>query len=596
MRNKAILFTYVLLVIFNTSSLAAVAPQVSAGGNHTVGLKTDGTVVAVGLNDYGQCNVSGWSGITQISAGGNYTVGLKSDGTVVAVGYNKYDQCIVRGWNGITQVSGGWNHTVGLKSDGTVVAVGLNDYGQCNVSDWSGITQVSAGDYHTVGLKTDGTVVAVGYNIYGRCNVSGWSGITQVSAGVWHTVGLKTDGTVVAVGSNAVDQCNVSGWNGITQVSAGGDHTVGLKTDGTVEVVGRNAYGQCNVSSWSRITQVSAGYQFTVGLKTDGTVVAVGRKALGQCDVSGWNLGRASDESIRIVSWNILNYSDSNEEPREQYFQSILEFLAPDILVVQEMASFTGVDQFLDDVLEPISKNYRAAKFFDGPDTDNAFFYDKSKFKLQSRQQIPTSFRDIAEYTIKIKKGPGKGNKLRIYSVHFTEGLSADDKMQRESEANTLRTYLNSFPFNSLYLVCGTLNMTESDEKAYKILTDAQIDDIGRLKDPLDQQGKWHHKKKFKSLHTESTRKAKYGDGASGGLNDRYDMILISYSLDQNGKLTYRPGSCMVCGNDGKHFKKAINKPLNKSVSPEIADALYRASDHLPVVIELISTEKSKQN
>jgi len=137
--------------------------------------------------------------------------------------------------------------------------------------------------------------------------------------------------------------------------------------------------------------------------------------------------------------------------------------------------------------------------------------------------------------------------------------------------------------------------MTESNEKAYKILTDVQIDDIGRLKDPIANPGKWHHKKKFKSLHTESTRRAKYGDGASGGLNDRFDMILISYSLDQNGKLTYRPGSCVAYGNDGKHFKKDINKPTNKVVSPDLADALYKASDHLPVIIELKPEEKSTQ-
>ena len=221
----------------------------------------------------------------------------------------------------------------------------------------------------------------------------------------------------------------------------------------------------------------------------------------------------ASDESIRIVSWNILNYPDSNEESREEYFRSVIESLSPDILVVQEMTSFTGVDRFLEDVLKPISKNYRAAKFFDGPDTDSTLFYDKSKFKLQSRQQIPTSFRDIVEYTIKIKKGPGKDSKLKIYSVHFKEGLGAGDKSQRENEAIILRSYLNGLPLNDLYLVCGTFNMTSSNEKAYKILTDAQIDNIGRLKDPLDQLGKWHHKEKFKSLHTESTRKAKRGGG-----------------------------------------------------------------------------------
>jgi alpha-tubulin suppressor-like RCC1 family protein len=120
---------------------------------------------------YGQCDVGGWTDIIQVAAGYWHTVGLKSDGTVVAVGYNYYGQCDVGGWTDIIQVAAGGYHTVGLKSDGTVVAVGDNTYGQCNVGDWTDIIQVAAGSYHTVGLKSDGTVVAVGYNDYGQCDV-----------------------------------------------------------------------------------------------------------------------------------------------------------------------------------------------------------------------------------------------------------------------------------------------------------------------------------------------------------------------------------------------------------------------------------------
>ena len=60
--------------------------MVAAGWGHTVGLKADGTVVAVGDNRYGQCDIGGWTGITQVAAGSHHTVGLKSDGTVAAVG------------------------------------------------------------------------------------------------------------------------------------------------------------------------------------------------------------------------------------------------------------------------------------------------------------------------------------------------------------------------------------------------------------------------------------------------------------------------------------------------------------------------------
>jgi hypothetical protein len=148
--------------------------MVSAGYGHTVGLKSDGTVVAVGWNNYGQCKVDDWKDIIQVAAGGFHTVGLRSDGTVVAVGDNSYSQCKINDWKDIIQVAAGYYHTVGLRSDGTVVAVGDDSYGQCKVDDWKDIIQVTAGYAHTVGLRSDGTVVAVGDNSYGQCKVDEW--------------------------------------------------------------------------------------------------------------------------------------------------------------------------------------------------------------------------------------------------------------------------------------------------------------------------------------------------------------------------------------------------------------------------------------
>ena len=78
-------------------------------------------------------------------------------------------------------------------------------------------------------------------------------------------------------------------------------------------------------------------------------------------------------------------------------------------------------------------------------------------------------------------------------------------------------------------------------------------------------------------------------------MDDRYDMILVSYRLDQNSELTYMPGSYIVCGNDGKHLNKSINDPENKIISSDIADALYKASDHLPVIIDLVKMKDAAE-
>lgn len=246
---------------------------IAAADLHTVALKANGTVVAVGSNGDGRCNVSDWTDIVSIAAGKYHTVGLKADGTVVATGNNGYGQCNVSDWKDIVSVAAGALHTVGLKSDGTVVAVGHFGYGQCDVSDWKDIVSVAAGERHTVGLKANGTVIAVGSNDDGRCSVSGWTDIVAISAGNSHTVGVKADGTALAVGDDRNGQCNVSAWQNIVTVSAGYYHTVGLKTDGTVMAVGNDTYGRLGVSRWKGIVDVAAGNYHTVGLKADGSLV-----------------------------------------------------------------------------------------------------------------------------------------------------------------------------------------------------------------------------------------------------------------------------------------------------------------------------------
>ena len=297
---------------------APAAKLIAAGWDNTVGLKSDGTVVAVGENLKGQCKVSGWHDIVAIATGGNcfvgkriigdLTIGLKSNGTIVAtIDRNKKEFESMFAWKDIKSVAAGWEHVVGLMADGTVVAAGYNLRDQCNVSDWKNIISIAANALQTVGLKSDGTVVATGSNTDGQCEVSNWKNIVGIAVGNFHTVGLKSNGTVVAVGNNAAGQCEVSDWENIVAVSAGSFYTVGLKSDGTVVVVGDNdsiatdseatvylkgkgEQGPCDISNWTDVVAISAQSFHTVGLKSNGCVVAVGSNRNGQCTVHNWKL------------------------------------------------------------------------------------------------------------------------------------------------------------------------------------------------------------------------------------------------------------------------------------------------------------------
>ena len=93
-------------------------------------------MLAVGRNYSGQCAVGTWKDIIAIAAGNFHTVGLKSDGTAVAVGYAADGQCDVSNWNGIVDIAAGVKHTVGLEADGSVITAGCNGSGRCDVSDF----------------------------------------------------------------------------------------------------------------------------------------------------------------------------------------------------------------------------------------------------------------------------------------------------------------------------------------------------------------------------------------------------------------------------------------------------------------------------
>ena len=132
-------------------ALANADTGIAAESYHTVGLKSDGTVVSTsipgGRADYGQTDVDKWTDIVAVSAGYYHTVGLKSDGTVVSTTITDedidYGQTDVDKWTNIVAVSAGGDHTVGLKSDGTVVSTTITDEdiddGQTKVKKWKKI-------------------------------------------------------------------------------------------------------------------------------------------------------------------------------------------------------------------------------------------------------------------------------------------------------------------------------------------------------------------------------------------------------------------------------------------------------------------------
>ena len=94
-----------------------------------------------------------------------------------------------------------------------------------------------------------------------------------------------------------------------------------------------------------------------------------------------------------------------------------------------------------------------------------------------------------------------------------------------------------------------------------------------------------------RSIHSPLVLQSIGDGGATGGLDDRFDFILVSAALMDDQNTAYIiPESYRPWGNDGQHFNQSINDGTNGVVPEKVADALHVASDHLPVVADFVFT------
>jgi alpha-tubulin suppressor-like RCC1 family protein len=140
---------------------------ISAGNEHTVALKSDGTVAAWGRTVEGQTTIpAGLSGVTAIAAGGDFTMALKNNGQVVAWGDNANGQTTIpsAALTGVTAIAAGGDHAVALKTDTTVVAWGKIWNGSAFVSETvpaglSGVSAIAAGANHSLAIVSGPPII-----------------------------------------------------------------------------------------------------------------------------------------------------------------------------------------------------------------------------------------------------------------------------------------------------------------------------------------------------------------------------------------------------------------------------------------------------
>ena len=300
--------------------------------------------------------------------------------------------------------------------------------------------------------------------------------------------------------------------------------------------------------------------------------------------ISSFGSSYAAIDSLRVMNWNILNFGGT-DTTRVHYYRDVISAANPDIFVCQEINGYRANQVLFNQVFQVFAPGeYDTCTYVVSPDTGNLLFFKKSKAKFIANTPVKTELRDINEFKMYINFIQ---DTVRFYSVHLKASAGTDEELQRGREVDTLRYVTNRLPAGKYFVVMGDFNIYRSGEVAYPKLLTPKVGSEGEFYDPIpNMTGTWNNST-YRAYHTQSPRVRSFGGGATGGMDDRFDLILHSKAITNSANKFYYTtgtGSYLAYGNDGNHYNDSINKQPNTAVSVAVANGIHYGSDHIPVI------------
>lgn len=315
----------------------------------------------------------------------------------------------------------------------------------------------------------------------------------------------------------------------------------------------------------------------------------------------------SAQDTLRVMQYNLLyygentgfcNFTNNSPDQKDAWLRTIIEYAKPDIFTVNEISrQSTYQTRVLQQVMN--QTGYALFKMAASPNIAesnivNQLFYNSEKLALQSQEVAQSEVRDIDVYRLYcLNEGLLTGDTIFIHCIvgHLKAGSSSSDKIDRKEMTQNTLTYLGNYGRPGNYLFMGDFNLYDSDEPAFQLMI-TNNDPVFRFYDPVDQIGDWHENAAYRQVHTQSTHIDSDGCHSSGGMDDRFDFILMNEVLQNKGdKVYYAENSYHAMGQDGIRLNHSLLDPPNASLPAYVIDALYNMSDHLPVVMGLVVNE-----
>lgn len=306
-----------------------------------------------------------------------------------------------------------------------------------------------------------------------------------------------------------------------------------------------------------------------------------------------------AQDTVRVCHYNILEYGISGSCPstsdKNIWMNLFMSKINPDVFTVNELSASSALhaENILQNVMQQFNSSFERATHTNnsGSNFSNALFYNSDKFGIADEQVINHWLRDINYYKLYYKSADIATTQdtifLEFVVVHYKAVSGATDKITQQQQGAAIMSFLDGLGRPGNIVLCGDLNVEKSTDSSYSILINHANNDV-RFYDPINKPGNWATGS-MAAVHTQSTRTSSGSCGSGGGMDDRFDQILVSnFVMNDSDRVNYVPGSYFAYGNDGNVYNGPISNTT--AVSQQIANALQDNSDHLPVVMDLAIT------
>ena len=309
------------------------------------------------------------------------------------------------------------------------------------------------------------------------------------------------------------------------------------------------------------------------------------------------NLSIFGQINVKMMSYNLLHYPTGTSIDRKDNLSYVLNAYQPDILAVCELENQAGADEILNYCLQTNDNRYSGANFMYNQsgyyqNLNQMLYYNHIKFELLQQTIVQTYLRDINHYTLRLRtQNTATSPIIDVYVAHLK--ASSGNGNDRLNMVNNFTDDLVNIPADHFVIFTGDFNLYTSTESAYVELLDNTNAIV--LKDPINRPGSWHNNINFKDIFSQSTHSVSEDQYVGGGLDDRFDFILLSENTFNNTHFQYKASSYHSYGNNGTCINKSINSnDCQGSIYDQtLRNHLYLMSDHLPIVLELESIDSS---